>query len=46
MGETFSYVKELSDQEKAEEIGRLMVGSVVNGDVLKAAQSLLEKNRR
>ncbi len=45
-GETFSYVKELSDQERAEEIGRLMVGSVVNGDVLKAAQSLLEKNRR
>ncbi len=45
-GETFSYVKELSDEERTEEIGRLMVGSVVNGDVLKAAQSLLEKNRR
>ena len=45
-GETFSYVEELSDQERAEEIGRLMVGSVVNGDVLKAAQSLLQKNRR
>jgi DNA repair protein RecN (Recombination protein N) len=46
IGETFSYVKELSDQERTEEIGRLMVGSVVNGDVLKAAQNLLEKNRR
>ena len=45
-GETFSYVKELSDEERTEEIGRLMVGSVVNGDVLKAAHSLLEKNRR
>jgi DNA repair protein RecN (Recombination protein N) len=45
-GGTFSYVKELSDAERTEEIGRLMVGSVVNGDVLKAAQSLLEKNRR
>jgi DNA repair protein RecN (Recombination protein N) len=45
-GETFSYVKELSGEERTEEIGRLMVGSVVNGDVLKAAQSLLEKNRR
>ena len=45
-GETFSYVKELSGEERTEEIGRLMVGSVVDGDVLKAAQSLLEKNRR
>lgn len=45
-GETFSYVKELSEQERVDEIGRLMAGSVVNGDVLKAAQNLLEKNRK
>jgi DNA repair protein RecN (Recombination protein N) len=45
-GETYSYVKELSEAERLEEIGRLMAGSAVNGDVLKAAQGLLEKNRR
>lgn len=45
-GETFSYVRELSDDERVGEIGRLMVGSDVNQDVLKAARNLLEKNRR
>lgn len=44
--QTFSYVQELSEEEKAREIGRLMVGSEVDGDVLKAAQRLLEKNRK
>jgi DNA repair protein RecN (Recombination protein N) len=44
--QTFSYVKELSEEERVNEIGRLMVGSVVNGDVLKAAKSLLDKNRK
>jgi DNA repair protein RecN (Recombination protein N) len=43
--QTFSYVKELSEEERVGEIGRLMVGSVVNGDVLKAAKSLVDKNR-
>jgi DNA repair protein RecN (Recombination protein N) len=43
--QTFSYVKELSDDDRVNEIGRLMVGSVVNGDVLKAAKGLMEKNR-
>jgi DNA repair protein RecN (Recombination protein N) len=42
---TFSSVRELSEEERASEIGRLMVGSNVNGDVLKAAQTLMEKNR-
>jgi DNA repair protein RecN (Recombination protein N) len=44
--QTFSYVKELSEEERVNEIGRLMVGSVVDGDVLKAAKSLLDKNRK
>lgn len=44
-GETFSYVTELSDDERAGEIGRLMVGSDVDDDVLKTARNLLEKNR-
>jgi len=43
---TFSYVTELKDDEKAREIGRLMVGSEVDSDVLKAAQRLIEKNRK
>lgn len=43
---TFSYVRELSDEEKAREIGRLMVGSEVDNDVLKAAQKLIEKNKK
>jgi len=45
-GETFSYVTELSDEERAGEIGRLMVGSDVGDDALKAARNLLEKNRK
>ncbi len=44
--ETFSFVKELSPDEKVKEIARLMVGSRVNEDVLKAAQNLLVKNSR
>jgi len=43
--QTFSSVRELSEEERAGEIGRLMVGSDVTGDVLKAAQNLMEKNR-
>ena len=43
--QTFSYVKELSDKDRAKEIARLMAGSAVNDDMLKAAQQLLEKNR-
>ncbi len=41
---TFSYVKQLSNPERVREIGRLMVGSNVNDEVLKAAESLLNKN--
>jgi len=43
---TFSFVNELSQEERVSELGRLMAGSVVSGDVLKAAQNLLEKNRK
>jgi DNA repair protein RecN (Recombination protein N) len=43
--QTYSYVEELSEDEKVQELGRLMVGSEVDGDVLKAARSLLEKNK-
>lgn len=44
-GHTFSNVKELSESERVGEIGRLMAGSVVTDDVLKAARDLLDKNR-
>jgi len=44
--ETFSYVTELSRGEQVREIARLMVGSQVNDDVLKAAENLLAKNSR
>ncbi len=44
-GETFSFVKELSEDDRVNEIGRMMAGSAVNGDVLKAAESLIRKNR-
>lgn len=44
--QTFSYVNELSEEERVSELGRLMAGSIVSGDVLKAAQNLLEKNRK
>lgn len=44
-GQTFSNVKELSESERVGEIGRLMAGSVVTDDVLKAARNLLDKNR-
>lgn len=42
--ETFSYVKQLSREDKVKEIARLMVGSRVNDDVLKAAENLLVRN--
>jgi DNA repair protein RecN (Recombination protein N) len=44
--ETYSYVKELSGEAKVREIGRLMVGSRVDDDVLKAAENLLAKNSK
>lgn len=44
--QTYSFVKELSQEERIQEIGRLMVGSDINDDVLKAAQNLLEKNKK
>ena len=43
--QTFSYVKELSEEARVEELARLMAGSAVNDDMLKAARQLLEKNR-
>ena len=43
--QTFSYVEELSQQERVKELARLMAGSAVNEDLLKAARQLLEKNR-
>ncbi len=43
--QTFSYVEELSDKDRVKELARLMAGSAVNEDMLKAAQQLLEKNR-
>jgi DNA repair protein RecN (Recombination protein N) len=42
--ETFSYVTELSRDQQVREIARLMVGSRVNDDVLKAAENLLVRN--
>ncbi|HLP60639.1 MAG TPA: hypothetical protein VK186_17485, partial [Candidatus Deferrimicrobium sp.] len=45
-GQTFSNVKELSTSERIGEIGRLMAGSVVTDDVLKAARDLLDKNQK
>jgi DNA repair protein RecN (Recombination protein N) len=43
--QTFSYVEELSDKDRVKELARLMAGSAINEDMLKAAQQLLEKNR-
>ena len=43
--QTFSYVEDLSDRDRVNELARLMAGSAVNADMLKAAQQLLEKNR-
>jgi DNA repair protein RecN (Recombination protein N) len=43
--QTFSYVEELSDKDRVKELARLMAGSAVNDDMLKAAQQLLEKNQ-
>ena len=43
--QTFSYVEELSDKDRVKEIARLMAGSAVDENMLKAAQQLLEKNR-
>lgn len=42
--QTYSFVQQLTLDERIKEIGRLMVGSSVNEDVLKAARTLLEKN--
>jgi len=41
---TFSWVTPLEGTEKIKEIGRLMVGSHVTDDVMKAAEELLVKN--
>jgi DNA repair protein RecN (Recombination protein N) len=43
--QTFSYVKELSEKDRVNEVARLMAGSAVSDDMLKAAKQLLEKNR-
>lgn len=45
-GQTFSNVKELNSTERIGEIGRLMAGSVVTDDILKAARDLLDKNHK
>ncbi len=44
--QTYSFVRELSQEERIQEIGRLMVGSDINDAVLKAAQNLLDKNKK
>ncbi len=44
--QTFTSVTQLSEAERPNEIGRLMVGSDVTGDVIKAARNLLDKNRK
>jgi len=41
---TFSQVTQLSGADQVREIGRLMVGSGVNEDVLKAAENLISRN--
>jgi len=43
--QTYSYVKELTQESRIEELARLMAGSAVNEDMLKAARQLLEKNK-
>ncbi|UCH97010.1 MAG: DNA repair protein RecN, partial [Candidatus Aminicenantes bacterium] len=43
--QTFSYVKELPEKDRVAELARLMAGSAVNDDVLKAARQLLTKNQ-
>jgi DNA repair protein RecN (Recombination protein N) len=43
--QTFSYVKELSEKDRVNEVARLMAGSAVSDDMLRAAKQLLEKNR-
>ena len=42
---TFSHVNELTQEERIEEIARLMAGSAVNSDVRNAARNLLSKNQ-
>lgn len=44
-GSTYSTVRALNEAERVNEIARLMAGSVVNPEVLKAAESLLHKSR-
>jgi DNA repair protein RecN (Recombination protein N) len=44
--QTFSSVGELNETGRVREIARLMAGSVDSAEVLKAAQNLLEKNRK
>jgi DNA repair protein RecN (Recombination protein N) len=43
---TYSFTKELNDEGKIEEIARLMAGSAVNENVLKAAQNLLRSRSK
>lgn len=42
--QTFSFVNELSRDDRIYEVGRLMVGSNVDDSVLEAARKLVEKN--
>lgn len=42
--QTFSHVNELTEDERIQEIGRLMVGSNLDDSVLEAARKLVEKN--
>ena len=43
--QTFSSARPLEEGERVQEIARLMAGSAINEDVLKAAESLIQKNR-
>ncbi len=43
---TYSFTKELNDEGKIEEIARLMAGSAVNENVLKAAKNLLRSRSK
>ncbi len=42
-GQTFSSAAALEGKERVQEIARLMAGSAINADVLKAAALLLEQ---
>lgn len=43
---TYSFTKELNDKGKIEEIARLMAGSAINENVLKAAKNLLRSRSK